>query len=513
MTPAENLTSRTARATQWRLASVLVSTLARLAIGILLARLLTPADFGTVALAYVVLGFVSPLNDLGIGAALVQRVELTDRHLRVAFTSSLGLGLAVALGMVAAAPAAARVLGDTAVAPVLRTLSLAFVMSSTATVAGAMLQRQLDFKRQSFVDTGSHLLGYGGVAITLALLGYGVWSLVWGALVQALVAAIAQLVIVQHPVRPLLAHRELRDLLHFGFGSTVNALVSYAALNGDNFVVGRWIGAAGLGLYSRAYGLMNLPHTLFASVVTRVLFPAFSRAQGDPARLRRAYLLVTGLTAMIAAPAMATLAVAAPYLVPGLYGPHWSGVVIPLQILCFAGYFRAVYHLGGVVLRSVGWVYRWLPLHAVYAGLVLGLASAGSRYGLAGVATGVAVAILYMFVATGQLALSATGTSWAVYVLAQRGAIVTAGAACGVAFFIRAVFEALDAANLTIAIAIVAGASVPWTAGMLWLLAKPEFEPVRAHLPPILVRLLGTAHRTWPPAAIRRRAPMGGGDG
>ena len=329
MTPAESLTSRTARATQWRLASVFVSTLARLAIGILLARLLTPADFGIVTLAYVVLGFVGPLNDLGIGAALVQRVELTERHLRVAFTSSLGLGLAVALGMVAAAPAAARLLGDTAVTPVLRTLSLAFVISSTATVADAMLQRRLDFKRQSFVDTGSHLLGYGGVAITLALLGYGVWSLVWGALVQALGAATAQLAIVRHPMRPLLARRELRDLLHFGFGSTVNALVSYVALNGDNFVVGRWIGAAGLGLYSRAYGLMNLPHTLFASVVTRVLFPAFSRAQGDPARLRRAYLLVTGLTAMIAAPAMGTLAVAAPHLVLGLYGPQWSGVVIP----------------------------------------------------------------------------------------------------------------------------------------------------------------------------------------
>ena len=513
MTPAESLTSRTARATQWRLASVFVSTLARLAVGILLARLLTPADFGIVTLAYVVLGFVGPLSDLGIGAALVQRVELTERHLRVAFTSSFGLGLTVALGMVAAAPAAARLLGDAAVTPILRALSLAFVMSSTATVADAMLQRRLDFKRQSFVDTGSHLLGYGGVAIALALLGYGVWSLVWGALVQALGAATAQLAIVRHPMRPLLARRELRDLLHFGFGSTVNALVSYVALNGDNFVVGRWIGAAGLGLYSRAYGLMNLPHTLFASVVTRVLFPAFSRAQGDPARLRRAYLLVTGLTAMIAAPAMGTLAVAAPHLVLGLYGPQWSGVVIPLQILCVAGYFRAVYHLGGVVLRSVGWIYRWLPLHAVYAGLVLGLASAGSRYDLEGVATGVAAAILYMFVATGWLALRATGTTWVAYVVAQRGAIVTAGATCGVAFLIRAVFEALHAPSLTIAVAIVTGASVPWAAGMRWLLAKPEFEPVRAHLPPVLVRLLGTAHRTWPPAAIRRRAPTGGADG
>jgi hypothetical protein len=149
----------------------------------------------------------------------------------------------------------------------------------------------------------------------------------------------------------------------------------------------------------------------------------------------------------------------------------------------------------------------------VYAGLVLGLAWAGSRYGLAGVATGVVVAILYMFVATGRLALSATGTTWAVYIVAQRGAIVTACATCGVAFFIRAVFEAFAAPTLIIAVAVVTGASVPWAAGMRWLLAKPEFEPVRAHLPPVVVRLLGTSHRTRPAAAIRRRAPTGGADG
>ena len=133
----------------------------------------------------------------------------------------------------------------------------------------------------------------------------------------------------------------------------MNACVGYVALNVDNFVVGRWIGAASLGLYSRAYSLMNLPHTFFASVMMNVLFPAFSQVQGDPARLGRVYLLVTQLTAMVAAPAMGTLAIAAPHLVQSVYGPQWAGAVIPLQILCGVGYFRAVYHVGGVVVRSV----------------------------------------------------------------------------------------------------------------------------------------------------------------
>src|SRR5439155_23366379 len=116
--------------------------------------------------------------------------------------------------------------------------------------------------------------------------------------------------------------------LHFGFGAAMSACVNYVALNGDNFVVGRWSGAASLGLYNRAYTLMNLPFTYAASVMSGVLFPAFAYVQGEPVRLRRGYLLTTQITAVIAAPSMATMAVAAPHLVRALYGPQWSGVVI-----------------------------------------------------------------------------------------------------------------------------------------------------------------------------------------
>jgi PST family polysaccharide transporter len=289
-----------------------------------------------------------------------------------------------------------------------------------------------------------------------------------------------------------LATRELTELLGFGVGTAVSSCVNYVALNADYFVVGRSMGAASLGLYSRAYGLMNLPQTYAAGVMSSVMFPAFAQVQGEPARVRSAYLLVTRLTAMIAAPAMATLAIVAPHLVRSLYGPRWTGVVVPLQILAIAGYFRALYHLGGIVAHSVGRVYGELWRQVTYAAAVIGGALVGSRYGLPGVSVGVSVAILYMFVATGHLALNATGTPWRLYLRIQLGALATAGVTCGVALLVRVLLEARQASSAMITLGVLLAAAAPWSVSMLWSLGGSDFESLRASWPRWCVRLVAT---------------------
>ncbi len=487
----ESLAHRAARAVQWRLIGAAIGMLFHLAVGVLLARLLTPADFGAMTLAVMVLGLAQLLGDLGIGDAIVQRARLTESHVRTAFTFSVMLGLAIAAGLMMAAPFGAIVMGDAQVTSLLRVLSALFVIRGIAAVAEALLRRQLDFKRLSLIDTFSYVLGYGGVALTLALLGLGVWSLVWGSLVQALLAAVAQLAAARHSVRPLLARRDLMDLLHFGFGSTASRCVNYLALNGDNFVVGRWIGPASLGLYGRAYTLVSVPHEYVSKVMSGVMFPALSQLQGEPARLRRGYLSVSKLTAMVAAPTMLTMAVVAPHLVRGLYGPQWSGVVVPLQILSVAGYFKALYHLGGVVAQSTGHVHGELRRQIVYAALVIGGGLVGSRYGIPGVAVGVSVATLFMFIAMAHLALRITETPWHRYFGVQLVALVTAGITCAVALSVRVLLEARHASSGVIALGVVAAAAVPFGAAMLRQLGEPDFEPIRARLPRSCVRLVG----------------------
>jgi O-antigen/teichoic acid export membrane protein len=484
------LTTRTARAAQWRFVGSAVAAASQFAIGVWLARVLSPADFGVVSLTRVALGLAGSLGGLGIGEAVVQRAALTERHIRVAFTFSTLFGLAGAAVLAAGAPVAAYLLGDPRVASVLRVMAIGFAVQGIAAVAAALIRRRLEFRGQVFIDIGSYIAGYGIVGLVLALLGYGMWSLAWGSVVQTTIAAVAQLSLARPAVRPLLARRELGELLHFGVGSAAVAGVNYLALNGDNFVVGRWAGVTSLGLYTRAYTLMNLPYTYASSVVSAVLFPAFAQVQSDAARLRRAYLTLTQLTATIAAPAMGTLAIAAPHLVRTLYGPQWTGVAVPLQVLCIAGYFRALYHLGGIVAQSAGRVYSELWRQVIYAALVVTGAFAGLRYGLPGVAAGVGLAILYMFVATNHLTLGVTRSSWREYLGAQRGALITGLVTTAVAAAIRFALEDRGLSSAAISAAILAAAAVPFGAGMMWALADPAMEPVRGQLPASLRRWL-----------------------
>lgn len=460
----DSLSRRTTRGGQWRLGGSLVGGFSQLLVGIPLARLLTPADFGIFGLSTVVVAFAQPLTDLGLANALVQRLRLTDRHVRAAFTLLTILGAAGAAALIVGAPLAARLTRTPDVAPVLRILAPAFAVRAAAAVAEGLLRRNLDFKRQVLIEVASYLLGYGCVALPLALTGHGVWSLAWGSVVQTVVASSAQLAVVRHAARPLLARQELGELIGFGLGASSSSWVNYLALNGDDFIVGRLLGARSLGLYGRAFGLMKLPHTYFSTVVSRVTFPAFAQVQHDRSRLQRGYLLITELTATVAAPALGTLAVVAPHFLRTVYGEQWEGAVVPLQILCIAGYFRALYHLGGVVAQSVGRVYAELRRQIVYAALVIAGAALGTPYQLAGVAAGVAIATLYMFVASGDLALRITGTSWRVYLGAQRGALVIAAVTSAAAFAVRLLLERLQVPSALITFSVLAAAGAVWSA-------------------------------------------------
>ncbi len=438
MDSPQTLARRTITAAQWQTASSVVKGVLQFGVSVLLARLLTPTDFGLVALALVVVGFAQMVVDLGLGPAIVQHERLTDRHVRVSFTASTLIGLSVAVALLLAAPLFAPLLRSPSVPGVLRWLSLLFVFSGLGATARALLGRRLDFRGVFFTNLISYGVGYALVAVTLALLGFGVWSLVFGALVQALLDAAVSIGLVRHPLRPLLAGREIRDLLGFGLGVIANRSVVYASMNGDNFVVGSWLGAHFLGLYSRAFQLMMLPLMHLGSITWSILFAAYSQLRADRDRARRAYLKGVQLTALVIAPLMAGMAVAGPHLIVGLYGPQWAAATLPFQILCGVGLFRGVYEMTGALTHAFGKVYAEFRRQALYAVLVVAAALVGSRWGIAGVAVGMAGAVMFMYFAMAQLGVRITGCRWREFFAAQAPgvalALVVAATALGVRF-------------------------------------------------------------------------------
>ena len=186
---------------------------------------------------------------------------------------------------------------------------------------------------------------------------------------------------------------------------------------------------------------------------------------------------------------MAIVIVTAPHLIVSVLGEQWLGMVTPLQILCVGGYFRALYHLDGSVAQGLGRTYAELSRQVCYASLVVVGALTGLRFGLPGVAIGVDVAILFMFVASGQLVLRLIGTSWRIYLRAQTGACIATFMAASIALLVRRVVEIWEWPSASICLVVVLAGSLPWSVAMLWTLARSDFAPLREHLPSCVVRL------------------------
>jgi len=338
----------------------------------------------------------------------------------VAVILSLSLGVLTALG----APLIADFFRMPELTSVLRVIAPIFPLQGVSAVADALMRRDLRFRTLAIIETFSFGIGYVAVNIVLAWLGLGVWSLVLAHLVQGSIMTIARLVLQPHPKRPAIDRRALKDLMAYGGGFSIARFFNFIALRGDYIVAGRWLGAASLGLYTRAYQLLVFPVNLFASALDRVLFPFMAVIQGEPDRLRSAYHRGNAAVALVFLPLSAFAVVLAPEIVRVALGSQWLDVIQPFQILAAGMMFRAGYKVSDSLARATGAVYRRAWRQAIYAAAVVGGALLGQYYwGLNGLATGVLVAILVNYLLMNQLSLALTSSSWASFFASHVAAL------------------------------------------------------------------------------------------
>lgn len=382
------------------------------------------------------MGLASILSQFGVAAALVQRLELTPRYVRAGFTVSVLTGVLTTALVWVTAPLAASALGSMELTPIIRGLSLAFVLGNPGFVAEGLSQRKLAWRRLMWVEVIAFVLGFALPALALALAGYGVWALVGSALAQTFVRTVALLTLEPHPKWPRVGP-EIRELLRFGSGFTVARIFNYGALQGDNLIVGRVLGIVALGYYSRAFKLMMILVTYFAAVVTRVLFPIMSRLQDDPERLRSTYLTGAAVLGLVSAPLGAILVVLAPEFVLVILGPKWIPTIVPFQILTAGIMLRNVYLMAYCLDGALGELRRRTVRDGVYALAVLVGSLIGTRFGLVGVATGVVIAIAINYLVGAAMSLSLLKATWRQYARSQIPALVLGTLTAGVAYVVR----------------------------------------------------------------------------
>ena len=376
---------RTLTGIGWSSISQMIRQVLAFLITVILARLLSPREFGLLAMVIVFTGFIEIFTDMGLGAAIIQKPDLEPRHLNAVFWANTGVGALLTLLVAAAAPLIALFFHMPVLRAMTMVLALNFLAGSFRVVQESVLLRQMEFRRLAIVDNVSVLVAGCG-AIGLALAGMGVWSLVGQSLLFTLTSAAVLWSLSKWRPAPGIDWKALRELLPYSSGLLGFNGVNYWIRNIDNILIGRFIGSAALGIYGRAYALMLYPINQIAAALGKVMFPALSAIQQDRNEVKDLYLKITGIISLITFPPMIGLLVVARPFVLILFGDKWAEVIPVFRILCVTGLIQSVGTTVGWIYTSqgsTGLMFRW----AIGAGLIFGAGMVvGLHWGIEGVA-------------------------------------------------------------------------------------------------------------------------------
>jgi teichuronic acid exporter len=363
---------------------------------IVVARLLSPEDYGIVGMATLYLGLLQTVSEFGIGTAVVTRRELPMELAQQLNTVSVLLGIVGTAIIAITAPLVGAFYGNPRLPLVLAAMGLTFLITSARTVPWALLRRDLRFKRLAAYD-GVQSVALAVASVALAAGGFRYWTLVCAAILSAsLSTAIA---VIQHPVRFARPDfRRLREVLTFGSNVVVQRLAWYGYSNADFLVAGRMLGSAQLGAYTLAYELAQTPGRKIGALIFQLTPSMLGRLQTERGALRRFFLRVSEAVLLVICPLCVGLALVAPEFVPLILGNQWTSMVAPLQVLAVYAGLSVLLVLPSQILLVTGHE-RFGTRYAIGQLMVMPLAFViGSRWGIAGIA--LAWPLVHPFVAS-----------------------------------------------------------------------------------------------------------------
>lgn len=337
----------------WTGGARLIGQLINWVITIVVIRLLSPADYGLLAMASLFLSFLMMFAEGGLGTALVQARDVDDSRMRSIFGAVILINSALFILLVAAAPAIAAFFEEDRLVPLVRVLAVQILLSIFASVPGAMLSRALDFRRPAIIGLASGICG-SLTTLGLALSGYGVWALVLGNLITQACTVVAINIVSPFLKWPDFSMRGARGLVAFGWRLTAGRVLWVLYSQSDSFIAGKLLGKELLGIYSVSMHLASLPGQRVMSVLNQVAFPAFASLQQDRVQLAAAVLKMVRVVGFVAFPVMWGLASVSPEAISILLGEKWQQAALPLQLIALVMPLRMLSTLLPSVTDGIG---------------------------------------------------------------------------------------------------------------------------------------------------------------
>jgi O-antigen/teichoic acid export membrane protein len=434
-----DLKGQTLRGGLARLGAVGANFLLRIGSLMALARLLSPKDFGLVGMVAAFTGVLTLLRDFGLSSAAVQRTTISEEQFSTLFWINILLGALLALITVAMAPAIAAFYGDPRLFGITAVLALGFLFNAAGTQHSALLQRQMRFTTMAVISVVSLMVGTA-IAVEVAHAGYGYWALVWMSIASPLAGTLGFWLttgwIPGMPQRRV----GVRSLMLFGGTLTLNGLVAYVAYNAEKVFIGRFWGADAIGIYGRAYQLVNMPTDTLNGAVGEVAFSALSRLQDDPVRLRRYFLKGFSLVLGLTLPITFACALFADDLIYVLLGTVWKDTAAIVRLLAPTIAIFAIINPLGWLIYSLGLVARSLRIALVFAPIMIMGCVIGLPYGPKGVAFAYSAVMTLWLIPHILWCVHGTGISFRDILLAVSRPAASGVLAGGVAFGVRLMY-------------------------------------------------------------------------
>lgn len=376
---------------KWLLFGSLGNQIVQFTVGIVLARLLTPADFGLIVTVQIFTGLAGLIAGGGMGQALIREKNVDRLDFHAVFVAQFLIGLIIYAVFFITAPLIAKTFGDPIYTDLVRISTFAFLLRPLINIPSVILRREMRFKETSLVNVATGLLT-GFVGIALAWYGWGVWSLVISGYVGSVVTIAALMWVARYAPRPLLSLQRAQRFAAFGLKFSLNDIVSYARSQSANLVMSREMGPAAVGTYNKADSLVNIPFATISGSLYEALFRGLSTVQDDLTESKRLYLRSIELLAVYTLPLYLGMAWLAEPFVLGVYGSKWVDAITPLSILALSGVFTCIGHPAGAVLAAQNMLGRELVVQITFLGTTLAGILIGMHWGGAGIAAGIVVA-------------------------------------------------------------------------------------------------------------------------
>jgi O-antigen/teichoic acid export membrane protein len=411
-----------AQGLKWSSIATLLGQAVSWAVTLAVFRLLTPEDYGLMALSMVLVSVVAGVAEFGLGSALVQMPTLDQRDTARVGGALATLNIACGLVMVLGAGLFARLLGDVRLTPILQVLSLQFVLTAIESVPLSLAQRNMDFKRLAGIELIATLVG-SLMTLVLAWLGAGVWALVIGNLSGAALRTILYVALGGF-VWPSFNFRGIGPHLRFGGAVTVARFLWQLTYQADMLVAGRLFTHQAVGFYSVSMHLATLPMTKVMGIINQVAFPAVARLQDELPRLRQRLLDALRMLALAAVPGLWGISSVAPEFVEVVLGERWEESILPLQLVSFIAPLRMLNAVLATAVTAVGRADLELR-NTVVAAIVLPTAFfIGAHWGLAGLALSWVCAVPLIFALNFWRTLGALGFGFSELAAATRGPVI-----------------------------------------------------------------------------------------